>query len=140
MDTDARQAAWRLFVSKAAFIALVCTFFAGAAFAADEAGSGSRDADNTGKNVRDRGDDTLTPLDQSNKPEDRDLTAKIRKALVDDDSLSTNAQNVKVITIDRVVTLRGPVKSPEERVAVEAKARSVGGMTRIVNQIEVERN
>ena len=97
------------------------------------------DADNTGKNVRDRGD-TVTPTDQGGSAPDRELTAKIRKAIVDDDALSTNAQNVKIITRDGAVTLRGPVKSPEEKAAVAAKAQQVAGVKRVDNQLEIERS
>jgi osmotically-inducible protein OsmY len=97
------------------------------------------DADNTGKNVRDRGDDTLTPTDQGGSAADRDVTAKIRKAIVDDDNLSTNAQNVKIITRDGAVTLRGPVKSAAEKDAVAAKAQQVAGVKRVDNQLEIER-
>jgi osmotically-inducible protein OsmY len=99
---------------------------------------GADDADNTRRNVRDRGGETLTPLDQSEKAADRDLTAKIRKAIVEDESLSINAQNVKVITIDGVVTLRGPVKSETEKAAIDRTARSAAGATRVDNQLEVE--
>ena len=98
------------------------------------------DADNTGKNVRDRGDDTLTATDQGGSAPDRELTAKIRKAIVDDDALSTNAQNVKIITRDGAVTLRGPVKSPEEKAAVASKAQQVAGVKRVDNQLEIERS
>ena len=94
-------------------------------------------ADNTGKNVRDRGGETVTPMDQGGSAADRDLTANIRKAIVADDSLSTNAHNVKVITVDGVVTLRGPVKSPAEKAAVAAKAEKAQGVKRVDNQLEV---
>jgi osmotically-inducible protein OsmY len=97
------------------------------------------DADNTAKNVRDRGDKTLTPMDQGGSAADRDTTAKIRRALVDDDHLSTNAQNIKIITRDGAVTLRGPVKSVEEKQAVAAKAQQVAGVKRVDNQLEIER-
>src|SRR5438874_146336 len=79
-------------------------------------------ADNSGKNVRDRGDKTLTPPDQGGSGADRDVTAAIRRAIVDDDSLSTNAHNVKIVTIDGVVTLRGPVNTAAEKAALVAKA------------------
>ena len=95
------------------------------------------DADNTGKNVRDRGD-TLTPGDQGGSATDRELSATIRKAIVADDSLSTNAHNVKVITVGGVVTLRGPVKSDSEKAAVVAKAQQAKGVKRVNNQLEVE--
>lgn len=97
------------------------------------------DADNTGKNVRDREDRTLTPMDQSNKKEDLDVTANIRKALMDDDTLSTNGRNVKVITRDGIVTLRGPVDSDQERVAIARTAQSVAGVRRVDNQLEINR-
>jgi hyperosmotically inducible periplasmic protein len=94
--------------------------------------------DDTGKNVRDRGDKTLTPMDQGGSAGDRELTATIRKAIVDDGSLSTNAHNVKIITVDGVVTLRGPVKTPAEKAAVAATAEKAKGVKRVDNQLEVE--
>jgi hyperosmotically inducible periplasmic protein len=96
------------------------------------------DADNSGKNVRDRDDKTLTPMDQGGSAQDRELTAAIRKAIVDDDALSTNAHNVKVITVDGVVTLRGPVKTAAEKAAVAGKAEKAAGVKRVDNQLEVE--
>jgi osmotically-inducible protein OsmY len=98
----------------------------------------AHDADNTGKNVRDREERTLTPMDQSNKKEDLDVTANIRKALMDDDTLSTNGRNVKVITRDGVVTLRGPVDSDQERVAIARTAQSIAGVRRVDNQLEID--
>ena len=96
------------------------------------------DADNTGKNVRDRDDRTVTPGDQGGSAADRQLTANIRKAIVDDDSLSTNAHNVKIVAHDGVVTLRGPVESEAEKATVLAKAPRVAGVKRVDNQLEVE--
>jgi osmotically-inducible protein OsmY len=97
------------------------------------------DADNTGKNVRDREDRTVTPMDQSNKKEDLDVTASIRRALMDDEALSTNARNVKIITRDGVVTLRGPVESEKEKVAIARTAQSVAGVRRVDNQLEIDK-
>jgi osmotically-inducible protein OsmY len=99
----------------------------------------AEDADNTGKNVRDRDDQMMTPADQGGSPAERELTAKIRKAIVADDKLSTNAHNVKIITAGNVVTLRGPVKNASEKAAVAAKAKQVAGAKRIDNQLEIER-
>ena len=76
-------------------------------------------SDNTARNVRDRNNSTLTPLDQGTSQADIDTTTQIRKAIVATQGMSTNAKNVKIITIDGRVTLRGPVNSAEE------KARSV---------------
>ena len=102
------------------------------------AGEGSGyDADNTGRNVRDRGGDRPTAGTQSNKRDDVEVTRDIRRAIVDDGTLSTNAHNVKIITIDGAVTLRGPVDSPQEKARVAAKAQQVPGVKHVDNQIEV---
>src|ERR1700738_3854393 len=73
----------------------------------------NQDYDNTGNNVRDRNSMTVTPLDQSESESDRKITQKIRQAIVADDSLSTNAKNIKIITVKGIVTLRGPVANTE---------------------------
>ena len=78
-----------------------------------------------------------TASDQSNDPVDVRITREIRQAIVDDDSLSTNAHNVKVITVDGVVTLRGPVDDAAEQARVVSAAREVEGVKRIENQLEV---
>ncbi|HEY4119046.1 MAG TPA: BON domain-containing protein, partial [Byssovorax sp.] len=73
------------------------------------------EADNTRKNARDTSPVAVTPLDQSETPTDRAITQKIRQAIVKDDQLSMNAKNVKIVTSNGVVTLRGPVETPKER-------------------------
>jgi hyperosmotically inducible periplasmic protein len=93
--------------------------------------------DNSGRNVRDRSGDTKTPGDQSENEADRTITQNIRQAITGDDSLSTNAKNVKIITNDGTVTLRGPVKSEKEKTEIEAKAKQVAGVKRVDNQLEV---
>jgi hyperosmotically inducible protein len=93
--------------------------------------------DNTGRNVRDRGGETKTPGDQSESEADRTITQNIRKALTADDSLSTNAKNVKIITNVGIVTLRGPVQSEKEKADIEAKAKQVAGVKQVDNQLEV---
>ena len=94
--------------------------------------------DNTGRNERDRGGATMTPGDQSESEADRTVTQQIRRAVVADDSLSTMAKNVKIITTDGVVTLRGPVQSPHEKQAIETKARQFAGINQVDNQLEVK--
>jgi hyperosmotically inducible periplasmic protein len=94
--------------------------------------------DNTGRNVRDRSGATLTPGDQSENEADRTVTKRLRQAVVADDSLSTTAKNVKIITINGVVTLRGPVNSPQEKQNIEAKALQVAGAVRVDNQLEIK--
>jgi osmotically-inducible protein OsmY len=109
----------------------VIALSAGSAFAADVP------ADNSGKNVRDRADSTLTPADQSSAPADVAITTNIRKAVVADPNLSVNAQNVKIITVGGVVTLRGPVKTAAEKENIGAKAQKVAGVTKVDNQLEI---
>ncbi len=94
-------------------------------------------ADDTGRNARDREGQTLTPQDQKNTKDDVELTATIRKAITDDKEMSFNARNVKVITNEGVVTLRGPVADEGEKSAIERKAKSVAGVARVDNQLEV---
>jgi len=92
--------------------------------------------DNTGRNVRDRGN-TPTSGNQSEKKPDRDLTQQIRKAVVADKGLSMKAHNVKIITVGGVVTLRGPVATEDERTSVAAKAEQLAGAGNVHNQLEV---
>jgi osmotically-inducible protein OsmY len=79
----------------------------------------------------------LTPIDQGNDKTDIDVTAQIRRQLVGDDALSTDAKNIKVITEGGVVTLRGLVKDESEKVMVESKAAQVAGVKRIENDLDV---
>lgn len=94
-------------------------------------------ADNTARNERDRGGDTKTPGDQAENEADRKITQEVRRALTSDDSLSTNAQNVKIITDNGTVTLRGPVKSEKEKTDIESKAKQVAGVKKVDNQLEI---
>ena len=93
--------------------------------------------DNTGRNVRDSDDKTLTPFDQSETEADRTLTQRIRQGIVADDSLSVTARNVKIISINGVVTLRGPVKSEEERSRIVATAQQIAGKNNVQNHLEI---
>lgn len=95
-------------------------------------------ANNSGRNERDRSGETKTPIDQSNSSADIKMTAAIRRAVMSDDSLSMSAKNVKIITADGVVTLRGPVKTAAEKAAIEKHAMASASDARIDNQIEVE--
>lgn len=105
------------------------------AFAADDK---KKDADNTGKNKRDRDNKTLTPGDQSEKPEDIKLTQVIRQAVMQDKSLTMTAKNVKIITADGKVTLRGPVNNVEEKTKIHDLARAAAGQVPVDNQLEVK--
>ena len=105
------------------------------ALAAEDA---KTDADNSAKNERDRDKKTLTPGDQSETPEDRKLTQTIRQAVMKDKSLTMTAKNVKIITAQGKVTLRGPVKSAEEKTKINDLAKAAAGEVPVDNQLEVK--
>jgi len=94
-------------------------------------------ADNTKVNTRDRAKGAATADQQKENATDRDVTQKIRKALMQDKSLSSYAHNVKVITQGGQVTLKGPVRSDQEKQTVEAKAVAVAGAGHVTNQMSV---
>lgn len=94
-------------------------------------------ADNTKVNTRDRAKGAVTADQQKENAGDRDLTQKIRRALMQDKTLSSYAHNVKVIAQGGRVTLKGPVRSESEKQAVEAKATELAGAGHVVNQMSV---
>lgn len=98
------------------------------------------DADNTKRNEVDQSGNTKTPLDQSEKKTDIDITAEIRRAIMDAEGMSVNGQNVKIMTDAGVVTLRGPVESAAEKDRIAALATAVVGVTHVDNQLEVKVN
>lgn len=95
-------------------------------------------ADNTKVNQRDQDANQPTADQQKNNRSDRDITRQIRQALVKDKSLSTYAHNVKIITQDGQVTLKGPVRSDDEKRAVEEKAAEVAGGSKINSELDVK--
>ena len=95
--------------------------------------------DNTAVNKRDRDRSEPTADQQKSNASDRDLTKKIRQSIMGDKSLSTYAHNVKVISQNGVVTLKGPVRSEEEKRAIEAKAMdAVGSSGKVNNEMSVK--
>jgi sporulation protein YlmC with PRC-barrel domain len=98
------------------------------------------DVDNTRRNVRDRDDQTLTPLDQGNSKADVDTTAQIRKEIIAGKNMSVNARNVKVITNKGQVTLRGPVNTAEEKRLIGEIANRIARSENVDNQLEVKVN
>lgn len=95
-------------------------------------------ADNTKVNKRDRNKAEPTADQQKESSSDRDITQKIRRAIVDDKSLSTYAHNVKIITQNGKVTLKGPVHSEEEKKTIEAKAAEVAGAGNVTNELSIK--
>ena len=112
----------------------------GASRAPASQGQPSVRADNTTINERDKQGATKTPQDQANRVQDRELLAAVRRAIVADKSLSTMAHNVKVLVEGGAVTLRGPVKSADEKARVELLAKQVQGITKTDNQLDVKTN
>jgi hyperosmotically inducible protein len=95
--------------------------------------------DNTKTNERDRNKNEPTADQQKENDSDRELARKIRRSVVSDKSLSTDAHNIKIIAQDGNVTLKGPVKSEEEKQALESKAAEVaGGPDHVKSEIEVK--
>jgi hyperosmotically inducible protein len=95
-------------------------------------------ADNTKINQRDRNPNEATADQQKDTRSDRDITQQIRQALTKDKSLSTYAHNVKIITQNGQVTLKGPVRSEEEKKSVEAKATEIAGENNVNSQLDVK--
>ena len=112
----------------------VLSLFTFAASAADT----PKDADNTARNERDRNHEEVTPRNQGNSPADVDTTKRIRQAIMADKSLSTDAHNVKVITTNGHVTLRGPVKTEDEKRIVAGLAVGVATAENVDNRLEVK--
>ncbi len=108
--------------------------------AEDNANTTPTPADNSGRNMRDRSGETKTTGDQSNSSVDIKITAAIRRAVMKDDSLSMTAKNVKIITADGVVTLRGPVKSAAEKQTIAKLAQANAGDAKVVDQLEIEQS
>ena len=93
--------------------------------------------DNTKVNTRDRAKGAVTADQQKENAGDRDLTQKIRRAVMADKSLSTYAHNVKIVAQGGQVTLKGPVRTAEEKRSVEAKAVEVAGAGHVTNHMSI---
>jgi hyperosmotically inducible protein len=89
-------------------------------------------------NDRDRNKAESTADQQKENRPDREITRDIRRSIVQDKSLSTYAHNVKVISQNGMVTLKGPVRSEEEKTAIEAKAAEIAGKDKVTSQLEVK--
>ena len=100
---------------------------------------GIADANNSGKNVRDRDNANPTPGDQSGSPSDLKTTQTIRQAIVSGtNDYSVAARNIKIIASNNKVILRGPVKSAEEKAGIVAIAKNIAGEGNVGDQLEVE--
>ena len=122
----------RLCVLMAVLVSISC-----AAWAQDSATPEQRPADNSKVNTRDRNSSASTADQQKENQSDREIARQIRQSIVKDKSLSTYAHNVKVISENGTVTLKGPVRSEEEKKAVESKAVEIAGQDKVQNDIQV---
>lgn len=118
----------------------------GRGFAADPVppvvteGKSASNVDNTAINNRDKYAGNKTPEDQFNTPEDRNLLATVRRSVVQDKSLSVMAHNIKIMVDTGKVTLRGPVKTADEKLKVEKIVQAVKGVSSINNSLDVKTN
>jgi hyperosmotically inducible periplasmic protein len=120
---------------KRTFLVLTCLSTVSlAAMAADD----KTKPDNTAINERDRSHETQTSGDQSNNSADLKITQAIRQALMKDSELSTTAKNVKIITNNGQVTLRGPVKNAQEKAKIDQLAKSAASGAKIDDQLQVK--
>ncbi len=122
---------------KSMLIGLLCIVALGCNESNPMTTSEPADRANTGVNVRDRDSTTKTPLDQNENQTDINITADIRKQVVDT-KMSVAAQNVKIITQDGMVTLRGPVDTEQEKQRIDAIAKKVAGENKVDNQLEIK--
>jgi hyperosmotically inducible periplasmic protein len=94
--------------------------------------------DNTANNKGDNDKGAVTADQQKMNPADRELAKKIRRSITSDSSLSTYAHNVKVVVRDGMVTLKGPVKSEDEKNAIGSKASDIAGADKVQNELTVK--
>jgi hyperosmotically inducible periplasmic protein len=94
--------------------------------------------DNTKVNERDRSQNEPTADQQKDNRSDRDITQQIRQSIMKDKSLSTYAHNIKIVTKDGQVTLKGPVRSEDEKQAIEAKAAEVARDGQVTSELNIK--
>lgn len=94
--------------------------------------------DNTKVNVRDRSQNAPGADQQKDDRSDRDITQQIRQSIMNDKSLSTYAHNVKIVTQNGQVTLKGPVRSEDEKHAIEVKATEVAGDGKVTSELSIK--
>jgi hyperosmotically inducible protein len=123
---------------KRSVIMFACLLVGTWALASAQDASQQSAPDNTKVNQRDKDRTEPTADQQKESKSDRDIAQQIRQSIVKDKSLSTYAHNIKVISQSGTVTLKGPVKSAEEKNAIEAKAAGIVGQDKIINQLEVK--
>jgi hyperosmotically inducible protein len=128
-------------VYRTAVLTFLCTGLllgSGALALAQEPAGQQTAPDNTKVNERDRNQGAPTADQQKDNRSDQAITHQIRQSIMKDKSLSTYAHNVKIITQNGQVTLKGPVRSEDEKKAVETKAAEVAGENNITSQLDIK--
>jgi hyperosmotically inducible protein len=122
------------------FTALAGVLFAGLTLSSwnSAMAQNSPQPDNTKTNKQDRATGAVTADQQKDNRSDRELTQQIRKAVTADKSLSTYAHNIKVVAQSGTVTLKGPVRSEEEKKAIVEKAEEVAGAGKVTDQLSIK--
>jgi hyperosmotically inducible protein len=116
---------------------LACVLGLGISASAQTAKQQTPSPDNTRINKRDKDPSQPTAGQQKENQSDREITRQIRRSITQDKVLSTYAKNVKIITQDGNVTLRGPVQSEEEKKTIEAKANEIAGAGHVKSEIQI---
>jgi hyperosmotically inducible periplasmic protein len=119
------------------FSVMGATLFLGASLLAAVPQSQQPAPDNTKNNQGDASQGAMTSDQQKMNPADRNTTRQIRKSIMADQSLSSYAHNIKIITRDGKVTLKGPVRTEEDKASIEAKAVAVAGADNVTNQLQI---
>jgi hyperosmotically inducible protein len=94
--------------------------------------------DNTANNKGDQKPGAVTADQQKSNATDRDLTARIRRSIMANKSLSAYAHNIKIVSQNAIVTLKGPVRSDDEVRTIMASAVEIAGADNVVNQLIVQ--
>jgi osmotically-inducible protein OsmY len=125
--------AWRWMLATLLFIGLP-----GVSLVLAQDSSQSPAPDNTKVNQGDQNKSNATADRQLENKSDREVAQQIRQAVMNDKSLSTYAHNVKIISQNGVVTLKGPVRTDDERRAIEKIAVAIVGQDKVTSQLEVK--
>jgi osmotically-inducible protein OsmY len=126
-----------MYVRRPVFIIVGFVLFAGAIFARRIQQEQQPAPDNTKTNQGDANKGAKTAEQQKENSVDRNITKQIRSAIINDKSLSTYAHNIKIITCDGMVTLKGPVRSKDERMEIQTKAQQIVGASNVTNKLTI---
>jgi len=119
------------------FTLLFACFLSSQCMVAGAQDSSQTAPDNTKANQGDQDKSQPTADQQKENRSDRDIAQQIRQSVIKDKSLSTYAHNVKIISQNGMVTLKGPVRSDDEKRAIETKAADIAGQDKVTSELQV---